>query len=94
MMLSNGGLTNIEEAKRTPVQLLESGPAAGALVAAHFGARDGGAHVLAFDMGGTTAKLSVIDDGKPKVGYAASRRRARSASSTAADCRCTFRRWN
>ena len=42
LMLSNGGLTNIEEAKRTPVQLLESGPAAGALVAAHLGARDGG----------------------------------------------------
>ncbi len=38
LMLSNGGLTNIEEAKRTPVQLLESGPAAGALVAAHLGA--------------------------------------------------------
>ena len=69
MMLSNGGLTNVDEAKRTPVQLLESGPAAGALVAAHFGAIDGGAHVLAFDMGGTTAKLSVIDDGKPKVAY-------------------------
>ena len=68
-MLSNGGLTNIEEAKRTPVQLLESGPAAGALVAAHLGARDGGAHVLAFDMGGTTAKLSVVDDGKPTVAY-------------------------
>ena len=58
LMLSNGGLTNIEEAKRTPVQLLESGPAAGALVAAHLGAADGGKHVLAFDMGGTTAKLS------------------------------------
>ena len=42
LMLSNGGLTNIEEAKRTPVQLLESGPAAGALVAAHLGAADGG----------------------------------------------------
>ena len=69
MMLSNGGLTNLAEAKRTPVQLLESGPAAGALVAAHFGARDGGAHVLAFDMGGTTAKLSVIDDGQPTVAY-------------------------
>ena len=68
-MLSNGGLTNIEEAKRTPVQLLESGPAAGALVAAHLGAGDGGAHVLAFDMGGTTAKLSIIDDGKPTVAY-------------------------
>jgi len=69
LMLSNGGLTNIEEAKRTPVQLLESGPAAGALVAARLGAGDGGAHVLAFDMGGTTAKLSIIDDGKPIVAY-------------------------
>ena len=48
---------------------MESGPAAGALVAAHLGAADGGAHVLAFDMGGTTAKLSVVDDGKPTVAY-------------------------
>lgn len=69
LMLSNGGLTNIDEAKRTPVQLLESGPAAGALVAAHLGARDGGDHVLAFDMGGTTAKLSIVDGGKPTVAY-------------------------
>jgi len=69
LMLSNGGLTHIEEAKRTPVQLLESGPAAGALVAAHLGARDGGPRVLAFDMGGTTAKLSVIEGGRPTVAY-------------------------
>ncbi|MFM9941463.1 MAG: hydantoinase/oxoprolinase family protein [Hyphomicrobiaceae bacterium] len=69
LMLSNGGLTNLDEAKRSPVQLLESGPAAGALVAAHLGREEGGAHVLAFDMGGTTAKLSVIDDGKPSVAY-------------------------
>ena len=69
LMLSNGGLTGIEEAVRSPVQLLESGPAAGALAAAHLGSRDGGAHVLAFDMGGTTAKLSIVDDGKPKVAY-------------------------
>jgi N-methylhydantoinase A len=69
LMLSNGGLTGLAEAKRAPVQLLESGPAAGALVAAHLGAADGGAHVLAFDMGGTTAKLSVVDDGKPTVAY-------------------------
>jgi N-methylhydantoinase A len=69
LMLSNGGLANIEEAKRTPVQLLESGPAAGALVGAHLGAVDGGRHVLAFDMGGTTAKLSVIEDGRPTVAY-------------------------
>jgi N-methylhydantoinase A len=69
LMLSNGGLAGLDEAKRAPVQLLESGPAAGALVAAHLGAADGGAHVLAFDMGGTTAKLSVVDDGKPTVAY-------------------------
>jgi N-methylhydantoinase A len=69
MMLSNGGLTNVGEAKRVPVQLLESGPAAGALAAAFLAARDGGEHVLAFDMGGTTAKLSVIDHGAPKIAY-------------------------
>lgn len=77
MMLSNGGLTNIAEAKRSPVQLLESGPAAGALVAAHFGAQDGGDHVLAFDMGGTTAKLSVIDNGQPTVAYSFEAARAK-----------------
>jgi N-methylhydantoinase A len=70
MMLSNGGLASAAEAKRSPVQLLESGPAAGALAAATLGAYDGGGHVLAFDMGGTTAKLSVVDDGRPKIAYA------------------------
>lgn len=69
MMLSNGGLTHIAEAKRTPVQLLESGPAAGALVAAHFGAQAGIANILAFDMGGTTAKLALVDNGEPHVAY-------------------------
>lgn len=68
-MLSNGGLSGLEEAKRTPVQLLESGPAAGALAAAHLGREDGGDRLLAFDMGGTTAKLSVIDDGRPLIAY-------------------------
>ena len=93
LMLSNGGLTHIEEAKRTPVQLLESGPAAGALVAAHLGARDEGAHVLAFDMGGTTAKLSVIDDGKPTMAYSFEVA-ASAASSRAAACRCASRPWS
>ena len=69
MMLSSGGLTNLAEAKRVPVQMLESGPAAGALAAAFLAASDGGEHVLAFDMGGTTAKLSVIDHGLPRVAY-------------------------
>ncbi len=69
LMLSSGGLTGVEEAKRHPVQLLESGPAAGALAAAHMGAADGGDNLLAFDMGGTTAKLSVVDGGRPLIAY-------------------------
>ena len=69
LMLSNGGLTHVAEASRTPVQLLESGPAAGALAAAHFGREDGDGNLLAFDMGGTTAKLSLIDDGRPLIAY-------------------------
>ena len=69
MMLSNGGLTHIEEAKSRPVLLLESGPAAGALVAAHFGGAAGEKNILAFDMGGTTAKLAMVEDGRPHVSY-------------------------
>lgn len=69
LMLSNGGLTNIEEAKRSPVQLLESGPAAGTLAGAFFGRQSGHLEVLAFDMGGTTAKLSLIDNGEPLISY-------------------------
>lgn len=67
MMLSSGGLTHLDEARRVPVQLLESGPAAGALAAAFFGARSAKPDLLAFDMGGTTAKLSVVTSGKPLV---------------------------
>lgn len=69
LMVSSGGLTHIDEAKRNPIQLLESGPAAGALAAAFFGERSEAHNVLAFDMGGTTAKLSVVDDGQPLVAY-------------------------
>ncbi|MBS0518436.1 MAG: hydantoinase/oxoprolinase family protein [Proteobacteria bacterium] len=69
LMLSNGGLTHVEEAKRAPVQLLESGPAAGALAGAWFGRNAGLERVLAFDMGGTTAKLALVDDGEPLVAY-------------------------
>jgi N-methylhydantoinase A len=69
MMLSNGGLTHVEESKRVPIQMLESGPAAGALAAAYFGARSGVQDLIAFDMGGTTAKLAVVEDGLPLVAY-------------------------
>jgi N-methylhydantoinase A len=69
LMLSNGGLTHVEEAKRVPVRLLESGPAAGALAAAVFGARSGATNLLAFDMGGTTAKLAVVQNGVPRIAH-------------------------
>ncbi|MEZ4524112.1 MAG: hydantoinase/oxoprolinase family protein [Thermomicrobiales bacterium] len=68
IMLSNGGTTTVEEASRLPVRLVESGPAAGALVAAHYARMLGESHVLAFDMGGTTAKLCAIEHGQPTVG--------------------------
>ncbi|MFV0297318.1 MAG: hydantoinase/oxoprolinase family protein, partial [Hyphomicrobiaceae bacterium] len=70
LMLSNGGLTHAAEAMRVPVQLLESGPAAGALVAGYYGDREGWSHLLAFDMGGTTAKLALVEHGAPLVTYA------------------------
>ena len=70
LMLSSGGLTHVAEAERTPVQMLESGPAAGALAAAFFGREDSEGTLLAFDMGGTTAKLSLVDGGEPLTAYA------------------------
>jgi N-methylhydantoinase A len=69
LMLSNGGLTHVAEAKRAPAQLLESGPAAGALAGAWFSRQAGLERVLAFDMGGTTAKLALVDHGEPLVGW-------------------------
>jgi N-methylhydantoinase A len=69
LMLSSGGLTHVQEAQRVPVQMLESGPAAGAIAAAFFGQADGDGRVLAFDMGGTTAKLSLVDGGEPLTAY-------------------------
>jgi N-methylhydantoinase A/oxoprolinase/acetone carboxylase beta subunit len=65
LMLSNGGTSSVETAKAYPVRLLESGPAAGVLAATSYGASCGLRNVLSFDMGGTTAKLSVVVDGRP-----------------------------
>ncbi|MDP6895578.1 MAG: hydantoinase/oxoprolinase family protein [Rhodospirillales bacterium] len=74
LMLSAGGLTHLDEAKRVPVEMLESGPAAGALVAAFFGRElvtvDDPGDLLALDMGGTTAKLAMVEDGEPRTTYA------------------------
>jgi len=69
MMLSSGGIATIETAIRFPVRLLESGPAAGALAAAHSGHLCGQPDLLSFDMGGTTAKLCVIDKGEPLIAH-------------------------
>jgi len=65
VMLSSGGIATRETASRFPVRMLESGPAAGALAAAEAGMCSGHRDLLSFDMGGTTAKLCVIDDGRP-----------------------------
>ena len=65
VMLSSGGIATRETSARFPVRLLESGPAAGALAAAQAGLLSGHRDLLSFDMGGTTAKLCVIDDGEP-----------------------------
>jgi N-methylhydantoinase A len=65
LMLSSGGISTVETASRFPLRLLESGPAGGALASAYYGEQAHVRDLLAFDMGGTTAKLCVVEDGKP-----------------------------
>ena len=65
LMTSGGGLTTLETAVAAPVRLVESGPAGGAILASHLARRLELGDVLSFDMGGTTAKLCVIDGGEP-----------------------------
>ena len=67
MMHSGGGLISVESAIEFPVRLLESGPAGGAIYAADFAARFGLDKVLSYDMGGTTAKICLIEDCLPKT---------------------------
>ncbi len=62
LMMSSGGITTVETARRFPVRLVESGPAGGAILALGVAAENGIARAVAFDMGGTTAKLTLIDD--------------------------------
>jgi len=64
MMLSSGGINSVAFAREFPVQIIESGPAAGTLGAAHFARLARLDKVLAFDMGGTTAKLALVEDGR------------------------------
>jgi len=67
LMLSGGGLTTIETACRFPIRLVESGPAGGAIFSAHVARQVGLRSVLSFDMGGTTAKICLIDDFRPQT---------------------------
>lgn len=69
LMLSSGGLTTVETAVRFPVRLVESGPAGGAIFAATIAAERKIDKMLAFDMGGTTAKICFIDHGKPQTSH-------------------------
>jgi N-methylhydantoinase A len=67
LMMSGGGLTTIETACRFPIRLVESGPAGGAIFSAHIARECGLDSVLSFDMGGTTAKICLIDHYKPQT---------------------------
>jgi N-methylhydantoinase A len=67
VMLSNGGVATAHDAAERPIRMLESGPAAGALGAARFAGANGFTDLMSFDMGGTTAKLCLIEDGRPLV---------------------------
>ncbi len=67
LMHSGGGIISIESASEFPVRLVESGPAGGAVFAATIAARYGLDKVLSFDMGGTTAKICLINNQTPKT---------------------------
>ena len=66
MILSDGRCIRAETARRFPIRLIQSGPAAGAEAAGMFGELAGARDVLCFDMGGTTAKACLIRDGEPE----------------------------
>ncbi len=70
LMTSGGGVIGLEAARRFPIRLVESGPAGGAILSSAIARACGLEHVLAFDMGGTTAKICVIDHGQPQTARA------------------------
>lgn len=67
IMQSNCGVDTVSRAKQIPITMVESGPASGFLGAAELGRLLGEPNVLALDIGGTTAKCSLIQDGKVKI---------------------------
>ncbi|MDA7947722.1 MAG: hydantoinase/oxoprolinase family protein [Hyphomicrobiaceae bacterium] len=66
LMMSSGGITTVETAIAQPIRLIESGPAGGVIFSQAIAAECGIKHALSFDMGGTTAKLTLIDDLMPQ----------------------------
>ncbi|HZQ14862.1 MAG TPA: hydantoinase/oxoprolinase family protein [Pseudolabrys sp.] len=69
IVTSSAGAVTAQVARQFPVRMLESGPAAGVLMAAHIGRRIGMPSLLSFDMGGTTAKGSIVRNGRPHKKY-------------------------
>jgi N-methylhydantoinase A len=67
VMLSNGGIAPVPEVVRRPIQLMESGPAAGVIAAAHLARACHEPDVISFDMGGTTAKAGVVRAAEPAI---------------------------
>ncbi|MHB1216758.1 MAG: hydantoinase/oxoprolinase family protein [Alphaproteobacteria bacterium] len=67
LMLSGGGITTLDTAIRFPVRLVESGPAGGAIFASHVAHQCGARDVVSYDMGGTTAKICMIDAFQPQT---------------------------
>jgi N-methylhydantoinase A len=66
MMTSGGSLASLDTAARFPIRLVESGPAGGAILASRIAAERDERRILSFDMGGTTAKICLIDEGRPQ----------------------------
>src|SRR5699024_4514098 len=67
IMQSNGGITSFEDSKKVPLNMVESGPVAGVYGSAILGELIGESNLIAFDIGGTTAKCSLIHEGNVKV---------------------------
>ncbi|MDA1322115.1 MAG: hydantoinase/oxoprolinase family protein, partial [Proteobacteria bacterium] len=67
IMQSSGGVLTFEAARAKPVFMVESGPAAGVIVSAHLGQMLGFKNIMSFDMGGTTAKTGLIENGTPHI---------------------------
>jgi N-methylhydantoinase A len=65
VMLSGGGIAAVQEAKDFPIRMIESGPAAGAMAASFLARLAGLDRVVSFDMGGTTAKMCLVENGAP-----------------------------